>query len=134
MAAKDIIGKGKQFSSTYQPARKGGRKPNILKKLKSIGLSHDDIRAILENLIMADKKKAQELLADPELPLMAVGYLSAMMKDIAKGSSVTMEAIMDRLDGKAAQKVQAETTIKSATPPAIYFGEEEPADPDKQEE
>lgn len=134
MAAKDIIGKGKQFSSTYQPARKGGRKPNILKKLKSIGLSHDDIRAILENLIMADKKKAQELLADPELPLMAVGYLSAMMKDIAKGSSVTMEAIMDRLDGKAAQKVQAETTIKNATPPAIYFGEEGPADPDKQEE
>ncbi len=134
MAAKDIIGKGKQFSSTYQPARKGGRKPNILKKLKAIGLSHDDIRAILENLIMADKKKAQELLADPELPLMAVGYLSAMMKDIAKGSSVTMEAIMDRLDGKAAQKVQAETTIKNATPPAIYFGEEEPADPDKQEE
>ena len=134
MAAKDIIGKGKQFSSTYQPARKGGRKPNILKKLKAIGLSHDDIRAILENLIMADKKKAQELLADPELPLMAVGYLSAMMKDIAKGSSVTMEAIMDRLDGKAAQKVQAETTIKSATPPAIYFGEEKTADPDKQEE
>lgn len=134
MAAKDIIGKGKQFSSTYQPARKGGRKPNILKKLKAIGLSHDDIRAILENLIMADKKKAQELLADPELPLMAVGYLSAMMKDIAKGSSVTMEAIMDRLDGKAAQKVQAETTIKNATPPAIYFGKEEPADPDKQEE
>lgn len=133
MAAKDIIGKGKQFSSTYQPARKGGRKPNILKKLKAIGLSHDDIRAILENLIMADKKKAQELLADPELPLMAVGYLSAMMKDIAKGSSVTMEAIMDRLDGKAAQKVQAETTIKNATPPAIYFGGEEPADPDKQE-
>ena len=70
MAAKDIIGKGKQFSSTYQPARKGGRKPNILKKLKAVGLSHDDIRAILENLIMADKKKAQELLADPELPLM----------------------------------------------------------------
>lgn len=134
MAAKDIIGKGKQFSSTYQPARKGGRKPNILKKLKAIGLSHDDIRAILENLIMADKKKAQELLADPELPLMAVGYLSAMMKDIAKGSSVTMEAIMDRLDGKAAQKVQAETTIKNATPPAIYFGEEKTADPDKQEE
>lgn len=134
MAAKDIIGKGKQFSSTYQPARKGGRKPNILKKLKSIGLSHDDIRAILENLIMADKKKAQELLADPELPLMAVGYLSAMMKDIQKGHSITLEAIMDRLDGKAAQKVQAETTIKNATPPAIYFGEEEPADPDKQEE
>lgn len=134
MAAKDIIGKGKQFSSTYQPARKGGRKPNILKKLKAVGLSHDDIRAILENLIMADKKKAQELLADPELPLMAVGYLSAMMKDIQKGHSITLEAIMDRLDGKAAQKVQAETTIKNATPPAIYFGEEEPEDPDKQEE
>lgn len=134
MAAKDIIGKGKQFSSTYQPARKGGRKPNILKKLKAVGLSHDDIRAILENLIMADKKKAQELLADPELPLMAVGYLSAMLKDIQKGHSITLEAIMDRLDGKAAQKVQAETTIKSATPPAIYFGEEETTDPDKQEE
>ena len=56
-----------------------------------------------------------------------------MMKDIQKGHSITLEAIMDRLDGKAAQKVQAETTIKNATPPAIYFGEEEPADPDKQE-
>ena len=134
MAAKDIIGKGKQFSSTSQPARKGGRKPNILKKLKAVGLSHDDIRAILENLIMAVKKKAQELLAEPELPLMAVGYLSAMLKDIQMGHSITLEAIMDRLDGKAAQKVQAETTIKNATPPAIYFGEEEPVDPDKQEE
>lgn len=123
--AKELKDRGKKFSSTYQPTRKTGRRPNILKKLKAIGLSHDDIRAILENLIMADKEKAQELLKDPELPLMAVGYLSAMMKDIQRGHSVTLESIMDRLDGKAAQKVQAETTIRNAEPPAIFFGDEE---------
>lgn len=113
---------GPRFSSTNQPA-KCGRKPSVLKKLKAIGLSHDDITAILENLLMADKRKAQELLADPELPLMAVGYLSALLSDIKKGHSLTLEAIMDRLDGKAAQKLQAETTIKNAQPPVIIFGD-----------
>ena len=126
---KEIYKKGMstRFSSTHQPKRKVGRKPNVLKRLKAIGLSHDDIRAVLENLVMADKAKAQELLQDPELPILAVGYLSAMLKDIQKGDSSTLEAIMDRLDGKAAQKVQAETTIRSAEPPAIFFGDAEDA-------
>ncbi len=132
---KEIYKKGMstRFSSTNQPKRKVGRKPNILKRLKAIGLSHDDIRAVLENLVMADKAKAQELLNDPELPLLAVGYLSAMLKDIQRGHSITLEAIMDRLDGKAAQKVQAETTIRNAEPPAIFFGDAEPSTGEKEE-
>lgn len=127
MGDKEIYKRGiaTRFSSTRQPAKgKAGRKPNILKKLKAIGLSHEDIRAVLENLLLADKKKAQELLADPELPLLAVGYLSALLSDIKRGDSATLENIMDRLDGKAAQKLQAETTIRNAQPPVIIFGDE----------
>lgn len=55
---------------------------------------------------------------------MAVGYLSALIKEIQAGKSITIEAIIDRLDGKATQKVQAETTLRDAQPPAIYFGDE----------
>lgn len=123
---KELYKKGiaTQFSSTNQPKKKG-RKPNILKKLKAFGLSHEDIRALLENLLMADKQKAQEMLKDPEMPIMLVGYLSALLRDIQTGKSITLEAIMDRLDGKATQKVQAETTLRDAQPPAIYFGEED---------
>ena len=113
-----------QFSSTNQPKKKG-RKPSILKKLKAIGLSHEDITGLLENIIMANKQEAQEMLKNPELPIMAVGYLSALIKEIQAGKSFTIEAIIDRLDGKATQKVQAETTLRDAQPPAIYFGEEE---------
>ena len=123
---KELYKKGiaTQFSSTNQPKKKG-RKPNILKKLKAIGLSHEDITGLLENIIMANKQEAQEMLKNPELPIMAVGYLSALIKEIQAGKSFTIEAIIDRLDGKATQKVQAETTLRDAQPPAIYFGEEE---------
>lgn len=123
---KELYKKGiaTQFSSTNQP-RKKGRKPSILKKLKAIGLSHEDITGLLENIIMANKQEAQEMLKNPELPIMAVGYLSALIKEIQAGKSFTIEAIIDRLDGKATQKVQAETTLRDAQPPAIYFGEEE---------
>lgn len=123
---KELYKKGiaTQFSSTNQPKKKG-RKPSILKKLKAIGLSHEDITGLLENIIMANKQEAQEMLKNPELPIMAVGYLSALIKEIQAGKSFTIEAIIDRLDGKATQKVRAETTLRDAQPPAIYFGEEE---------
>lgn len=123
---KELYKKGiaTQFSSTNQPKKKG-RKPSILKKLKAIGLSHEDITGLLENIIMANKQEAQEMLKNPELPIMAVGYLSALIKEIQAGKSFTIEAIIDRIDGKATQKVQAETTLRDAQPPAIYFGEEE---------
>lgn len=117
------IGRETRFSSSNQP-RKKGRKPSILKKLKAIGLSHEDITGLLENIIMANKQEAQEMLKNPELPIMAVGYLSALIKEIQAGKSLTIEAIIDRLDGKATQKVQAETTLRDAQPPAIYFGDE----------
>lgn len=117
------IGRETRFSSSNQP-RKRGRKPSILKKLKAIGLSHEDITGLLENIIMANKQEAQEMLKNPELPIMAVGYLSALIKEIQAGKSLTIEAIIDRLDGKATQKVQAETTLRDAQPPAIYFGDE----------
>lgn len=116
------IGRETRFSSN-QP-RKKGRKPSILKKLKAIGLSHEDITGLLENIIMANKQEAQEMLKNPELPIMAVGYLSALIKEIQAGKSITIEAIIDRLDGKATQKVQAETTLRDVQPPAIYFGDE----------
>lgn len=118
------IGRETRFSSSNQP-RKKGRKPSILKKLKAIGLSHEDITGLLENIIMANKQEAQEMLKNPELPIMAVGYLSALIKEIQAGKSLTIEAIIDRLDGKATQKVQADTTLRDAQPPAIYFGEED---------
>lgn len=118
------IGRETRFSSSNQP-RKKGRKPSVLKKLKAIGLSHEDITGLLENIIMANKQEAQEMLKNPELPIMAVGYLSALIKEIQAGKSITIEAIIDRLDGKATQKVQAETTLRDAQPPAIYFGEED---------
>lgn len=118
------IGRETRFSSSNQP-RKRGRKPSILKKLKAIGLSHEDITGLLENIIMANKQEAQEMLKNPELPIMAVGYLSALIKEIQAGKSITIEAIIDRLDGKATQKVQADATLRDAQPPAIYFGEED---------
>ena len=122
---KELYKKGiaTQFSSTNQPKKKG-RKPSILKKLKAIGLSHEDITGLLENIIMANKQEAQEMLKNPELPIMAVGYLSALIKEIQAGKSFTIEAIIDRLDGKATQKVQADATLRDAQPPAIYFGDE----------
>ena len=68
---KELYKKGiaTQFSSTNQPKKKG-RKPSILKKLKAIGLSHEDITGLLENIIMANKQEAQEMLKNPELPIM----------------------------------------------------------------
>ena len=60
--------KGKRFSSTYQPANRG-RRPDIIKKLKGYGCSESDIKRLLEEIVFKDKKGAEDLLRDVDLPI-----------------------------------------------------------------
>lgn len=123
----EIGHKGKHFSSTYQPVHKIGKKPNLIKRLKDVGLSYRDINVLLQNLVLSTPAQADELLKDPEIPLLALGYLKALKSDLAKGKADTFELVLDRLIGKPTQVQQINANVASGKAPIIVFGDADEA-------
>lgn len=104
MSSYDYIrGKGNRFSRDNQPPNRG-RKPSVITKMKRIGLTGDDIAKLMENLLVSDERKAKSMLGDPDLPILAVGYLRALVMDAKAGKVDTLERMLDRLYGKAVRK------------------------------
>ena len=110
---------GKRFSSTYQPAKRG-RRPDIIKKLKGYGCSESDIKRLLEEIVFKDKKGAEDLLRDVELPIIALTYLKGLIKDMNNGRVDVLEKVLDRIYGKAAQRQEVEANV-TGTRPVIIF-------------
>lgn len=119
MARGDGLKKGKRFSSTYQPAKRG-RRPDIIKKLKGYGCSESDIKRLLEEIVFKDKKGAEDLLRDVELPIIALTYLKGLIKDMNNGRVDVLEKVLDRIYGKAAQRQEVEANV-TGTRPVIIF-------------
>ena len=113
--------KGKRFSSTYQPANRG-RRPDIIKKLKGYGCSESDIKRLLEEIVFKDKKGAEDLLRDVDLPIIALTYLKGLIKDMNNGKVDVLEKVLDRIYGKAAQRQEVEANV-TGTRPVIIFGD-----------
>ena len=98
--------KGKRFSKTYKPKNTGRRKDYLKEFIDENRLSLNDLKIILEN-ILADNSFAdlEKILARGQktLPAFVAGYIKAMITDLKKGNTDTIDKMADRVYGKAMQ-------------------------------
>jgi hypothetical protein len=88
MANKNLVKDGEktQFSSDNQPENRG-RKPSVLSYIKGSGLSLDDYRRLLTNLIWEyDHKELSAILKDKnnKIPMGMTIVLGALLDDQKK--------------------------------------------------
>jgi hypothetical protein len=124
MANKNIskAGEKTQFSHDNQPENRG-RKPSVLTYIKGSGLSLDDYRRLLTNLIWEyDHKELAAILKDKnnKIPMGLSIVLGALIADQKTKSIANFEKFMDRAFGKPTQGVDIRTSgsmeIISMTP------------------
>jgi hypothetical protein len=116
------LAKGKKFSSDAQPENRG-RRPSVLTYIKGSGLSLDDYRRLLMNLIWEyDHKELAALLKDKnnKIPMGMTIVLGALLNDQKKRSIDNYAKFMERCLGKPTQGVDIRTSgnleIISMTP------------------
>lgn len=109
------------FSSTRQP-KNPGRKPSRFKQLISdlegVGetMSLEDFRKIALYLLTMNKTELVKLAQDANAPIAVVALASAIAGDIEEKNMRNIEALLDRVFGKAMQPVETLTaTIDSKT-------------------
>ncbi len=99
---------GNRFSHNNQP-QNSGRKPSRLKILQAIfnsldeneRLSKEDILKLLEYIIICNKAQLETIARNPDLPMIIVNQIKAIVTDLASGKTDTVDKIFDRLYGKA---------------------------------
>lgn len=109
------------FSSTRQP-KNPGRKPSRFKQLISdlegVGetMSLEDFRKTALYLLTMNKTELVKLAHDANAPIAVVAVASAIAGDIEEKNMRNIEALLDRVFGKAMQPVETLTaTIDSKT-------------------
>ena len=109
------------FSSTRQP-KNPGRKPSRFKQLISdlegVGetMSLEDYRKTALYLLTMNKTELVKLAQDENAPMAVVAVASAIAGDIEEKNMRNIEALLDRVFGKAMQPVETLTaTIDSKT-------------------
>lgn len=98
--------RGRQFSSEYQPAKRG-RKPSHLKKwLKEDNVSTRDIRQLFSRVISGAKTIAdiEALLIDPNTPPIVLFPLRALLDDFESGKITTLMWLAEYAYGKPVQE------------------------------
>lgn len=106
---ENVIGKGKLFSSTNQPANRGRKKSvynELIEKVKveeGICLSREDCYKLCATLINLPISNLKELAKDETSAAWVVSIISAILTDIKLGRTVTVDSLFDRFFGKATQ-------------------------------
>lgn len=121
---ENIVGKGREFSSTYQPANRG-RKKSVFAQLKEqvkatqgVCISRDDCYKLCAMLIEQPIDNLKEIYKDSSSPAWVVSVVGAIMTDIKLGRMVTVDSLFDRFFGKATQPTdnKTEVAIKGSVP------------------
>jgi hypothetical protein len=107
MANRNLVNDGKKtrFSHDNQPANPG-RKLSVLSYIKGSGLSLDDYKRLLTNLIWEyDHKELAAILKgkDNKIPMGLSIVLGALSDDLEKRSIANFEKFMERAFGKPTQ-------------------------------
>ena len=108
-------GKGSRFSTSYQPEKRG-RLPSKLKKFcKDNSISKADVDMVFKNLIFGKTiEELQEMIRSPireNLPVIIVLLVSAFIHDMNSGTLKEVNTVLDRIWGKATQKVEADVNV-----------------------
>lgn len=109
--------KDKQFTSENQPDN-NGRKPSMLKAyIVDNGVSIQDVRLVIKNIIMENTKEELEIIQKDEAkPMLMRVLIGAYLKDFESGSIYNLNSLLDRVYGKAEQPVTGNFDITSYSP------------------
>ena len=100
------IGIENRFTSENQPA-KNGMKPSLLKKyITENNLSAIDVSIIARELLNKSREELMRISADPKEPILVAGCAAAMLKDITRGLTNTLQWLADRGVGKTVIPVE----------------------------
>jgi hypothetical protein len=105
-------GEATRFSHDNQPENPG-RRPSVLTYIKGSGLSLDDYKRLLTNLIWEyDHKELAAILKDKNnsIPMGLTIVLGALIDDRNKKTITNFERFMDRAFGKPTQGVDIQTS------------------------
>jgi len=107
MSNPNIYKYGKQFSRHYQPPKKNmGRKPSKLRRyLKDNNMGAEDLRLICSNLLNKTRTELEQIIENKKTPVLVYGSAVALLKDMAKGNTSTLQWLADRGYGKAPETV-----------------------------
>jgi len=101
-----------RFSSLNQPEKRG-RLPSKLKKFcKDNSISKADVDMVFKNLIFGKTIEELQIMILPDnrkkLPVIVVLLVSAFIQDMNSGTLKEVNTVLDRIWGKATQKVEAD--------------------------
>lgn len=120
---------GKQFSSTYQPA-KNGRKPHIYTQIKDVySISLDEYRKVVQFLMNSTKEEIVELGKAEDTPMWVVNLCSALINDTKRGTTYLLSELTDRLYGKPKQITENYNENVEKNKAIIVFAKEGEDDP-----
>lgn len=110
--------KGSRFTSQNQPKNKG-RKPSrfkeIINELDELGesLSLEDFNKVVKSLLTLNKDKLIEIAQNNDTPIAIVIIASAIAGDIENKQLGNLDRLLDRVYGKATQKVESDVNLTS---------------------
>lgn len=107
-----IKGKGKQFSSTYQPANRGRKKSayrQLIEQLEENGLpriSNEEYNRISSGVIRQPTPILVEIEKDEDTPVFVRTDIRGLLNDMKVGSTRTLDKILDRILGRPMQPTE----------------------------
>lgn len=114
---KNVIGKGRKFSSTNQPENRG-RKPSMYRQLiaqceiKGKPLpSREDFYKVVAFLLERTRAELQEIKDLPDTPIWVQSIIGAIFEDLSCGRITVLNALFDRLFGKATQVAEVKADV-----------------------
>lgn len=115
--AKNVIGKGRKFSSTNQPENRG-RKPSLYRQLiRSCEVegqplpSREDFYKVVAFLLERTRAELQEIKDLPDTPIWVQSIIGAIFEDLSCGRITVLNTLFDRLFGKATQVAEVKADI-----------------------
>lgn len=115
--AKNVIGKGRKFSSTNQPPNRG-RKPSLYRQLISSCEvegrpmpSREDFYKVVAFLLERTRGELEEISSLSDTPIWVQSIIGSIFEDLKNGRITVINALFDRLFGKATQVAEVKADI-----------------------
>lgn len=113
------IGRKTRFTSERQPKNRG-RKPRFFNEAKkAYHIDEAELKDIMMWLMGLTKEELEAKMQDPETPIVIHSFAYALHKDISRGVTFTIKDILERLYGKADQRIDFTSMGESLAPKTI---------------
>ena len=113
------VGKATRFTKERQPKNRG-RKPRFFNEAKrAYQIDESELKDIMMWLLCLTKDELEAKMKDPDTPIVIHSFAYALHKDIGRGVTFTIKEILERLYGKADQKIDFTSMGESLAPKTI---------------